>query len=45
MRTFEEKIQELQQKLLLMGRLAESMIQTALRLLIERDESLGDDVE
>jgi phosphate transport system protein len=44
MRNFEEKIQELQQKLLLMGRLAESMIQTALRILIERDESLGIEV-
>ena len=44
MRNFEEKIQELLQKLLLMGRLAESMIQTALRVLIERDESLGAEV-
>jgi phosphate transport system protein len=40
-----EKIQELLEKLLLMGRLAESMIQLALRLLIERDESLGAEVE
>ena len=40
MRNFEEKIQELLQKILLMGRLSESMIQTALRVLIERDESL-----
>ena len=37
----DEKIQELLERLLLMGRLAESMIQTALRVLIERDESLG----
>jgi len=44
MRNFEEKIQGLLQKLLLMGRLSESMIQTALRVLIERDESLGDEV-
>ncbi|MBN2241644.1 MAG: phosphate signaling complex protein PhoU [Acidobacteria bacterium] len=42
MRNFEEKIQELLQKLLLMGRLSESMVQTALRVLIERDESLGE---
>jgi phosphate transport system protein len=42
MRNFEEKIQELLQKLLLMGGLSESMIQTALRVLIERDESLGE---
>jgi len=38
------KIQELQERLLLMGRLAESMIQTALRVLIERDESLGAEI-
>lgn len=41
MRHLDEKIQELLERLLLMGRLAESMIQTALRVLIERDESLG----
>ena len=40
MRHMDEMIQELLEKLLLMGRLAESMIQTALRVLIERDESL-----
>ena len=39
-RHFDEQIQELLEKLVLMGRLAESMIQTALRALIERDESL-----
>ncbi len=44
MRKFDEKIQDLLRELLLMGRLAESMIQTALRVLIERDESLGKDV-
>ena len=38
------KIQELLERLLLMGRLAESMIQTALRVLIERDESLGAEI-
>ena len=41
MRHLDEKIQELLERLLLMGRLAESMIQTALRVLIERDESLA----
>jgi len=41
MRNFDEKIQELLQKLLLMGRLSESMIQAALRVLVERDESLS----
>jgi len=44
MRNFDEKMQELLQKLLLMGRLSESMIQTALRILVERDESLGAEV-
>ncbi len=44
MRNFDEKIQELLQKLLLMGRLAESMIQTALRVLIERNGELGAEV-
>jgi phosphate transport system protein len=43
-RPFDEKIQDLLQKLLLMGRLAESMIQTAMRSLIERNEMLGGDV-
>ncbi len=44
MRHFDELIQELLDKLLLMGRLAESMVQTALRVLIERNASLGDEV-
>lgn len=44
MRTLEEKIQDLMQKLFLMGRLAESMIQTALRMLVERDESLSREI-
>lgn len=44
MRHFDEQIQELLERLLLMGRLAESMIQTALRLLIERNESLGAEI-
>jgi len=41
MRHLDEQIQELLKRLLLMGRLAESMIQLALRTLIERDESLS----
>jgi phosphate transport system protein len=41
MRHLDEKIQELLEKLLLMGRLAESMMQIALRTLIERNEALG----
>ena len=41
MRHLDEKIQELLERLLLMGRLAESMVQTSLRMLIERDDSLG----
>ncbi len=45
MRHLDEKIQELLERLLLMGRLAESMIQTALRVLIERDESIGAEIQ
>jgi phosphate transport system protein len=44
MRHLDQKIQELLEKLLQMGRLAESMVQTALRVLVERDESLGADI-
>jgi phosphate transport system protein len=44
MRHFDELIQELLDKLLLMGRLAESMVQAALRILIERNASLADEV-
>jgi phosphate transport system protein len=40
----DEQIQELLRRLLLMGRLAESMIQLALRTLIERNELLGAEV-
>jgi len=43
-RHFDEQIQELLEKLVLMGRIAESMAQLALRVLIERNESLTDDV-
>jgi phosphate transport system protein len=43
-RHFDEKIQELLEKLMVMGSLAESMIQAALRTLIERDETLCDEV-
>jgi phosphate transport system protein len=43
-RHFDEQIQGLLEKLVLMGRSAESMIQLALRVLIERDESLSNDV-
>lgn len=39
-RHFDEQIEELLSKLVRMGRVAESMIQTALRILIERDETL-----
>jgi phosphate transport system protein len=41
----DEKIQDLLERLLLMGRLAESMVQIALRLLIERNESLGAEIK
>ena len=43
-RHFDEQIQGLLEKLVLMGRVAESMIQVALRVLIERNESLSVDV-
>jgi phosphate transport system protein len=43
-RHFDEKMQELLEKLLLMGRLAESMIQIAMRTLIERKESFCSEV-
>jgi phosphate transport system protein len=43
-RHFDEQIQELMEKLVLMGRLAESMIQLSLRVMIERNESLTEDV-
>jgi phosphate transport system protein len=39
-RHFDEQMDDLLQRLLLMGRLAESMIQVAMRALIERNESL-----
>ncbi len=44
MRHLDEKIQELLERLLLMGRLAESMVQTSLRMLIERNDSLGPEI-
>jgi phosphate transport system protein len=44
MRHLDEKIQNLLERLLLMGRLAESMIQLALRILIERNEALGEEL-
>jgi phosphate transport system protein len=43
-RHFDEQIQELLEKLVLMGRVAESMIQLSLRVLIERNESLSNEV-
>jgi phosphate transport system protein len=44
MRHLDEQLQELLERVLLMGRLAESMIQLALRTLIERNELLGAEV-
>src|SRR5512141_600160 len=43
-RHFDDQIQELLEKIVRMGRLAESMIETALRVLIERNESLAEEV-
>ena len=45
MRHFEEQIKELQERLVNMGRLAESMIQGALRMLIERNVALFEEIE
>jgi len=44
MSQLDEKIQELLKRLLLMGRHAESMMQIALRVLVERNDSLGSEV-
>jgi phosphate transport system protein len=44
MRHLDEKLQSLQERLLLMGRLSESMIQIALRILVERNEALGEEL-
>ncbi len=43
-RHFDQQIQDLLERLVLMGRMAESMIQTAMRVLAERNESLSADV-
>ncbi len=43
-RHFDEQIQDLLQRLVLMGRLTEAMIQTSLRTLVERDEGLCPEV-
>jgi len=43
-RHFDDQIQELLEKLVRMGRIAESMVQSALRVLIERDESPAEEV-
>ncbi|PYV12736.1 MAG: phosphate transport system regulatory protein PhoU [Acidobacteria bacterium] len=43
-RHFDDQIQDLEQKLVVMGRLAESMVEAALRTLIERDERLCQEV-
>ena len=45
MRHFEEQIKELQERLVTMGRLAESMIEGALRMLINRNPGLFDEIE
>ncbi len=43
-RHFDQQIRDLEERLVLMGRLAESMIQTAMRCLIERNEELCQEV-
>src|SRR5579872_3279091 len=44
MRHFHEQLGDLFQRLVLMGSLAEGMIRTAVRALMEQDESLGTEV-
>ena len=44
MRHFHDQLQELVQKIVLMGSTAESMIQTASRALVERNEALAEEV-
>src|SRR5688572_1002392 len=44
MRIFDEKLQQLFQKVVLMGNMAEAMIQTAMRSLIERNEACQQEV-
>ena len=44
MRRFDEQLQQLLQRVVMMGSLAESMIQTAIRGLVERNEALFKDV-
>src|SRR4051794_40252928 len=44
MRHFEEQLQELFQRIVLMGTLAESMIQTPIASLVKRNDSLVEDV-
>lgn len=44
MRRFHDQLQDLLQQVVVMGSLAESMIQTAIRVLVERNESLSAEV-
>lgn len=44
MRQFDEQLQQLMQKIILMGTTAETMIQLATRALVERNEQLTDEV-
>lgn len=44
-RHFDEQIQELLQRLVLMGRLAEAMIHAAIRMLVERSEAHAREIE
>ena len=44
-RHFDQQIQDLLERLVLMGRMAESMIQTAMRVLVERNASLCAEVD
>ena len=43
-RHFDDQLREIVKKIVLMGSLAESMVELAMRVLVERDESLGEEV-
>src|SRR4051794_33750207 len=43
-RHFDEQLQDIVKRIVLMGSLTDSMIETAMRILVERDESLIDQV-
>ena len=43
-RHFDDQLRDIVKKIVLMGSLSESMVETAMRVLVERDESLGEEI-